>query len=93
MTEAHTSTVDRPQHEYDDMAFAIMCMERGLPLKLRRAAGVTQQELGRRVGVSNPYILRWEKGQNRPLLTDLDRLASYGRELRRLARETGLVHV
>ncbi len=91
MPQTDTLTIERPQHEYDDMAFAIMCVDRGLPRQLRHAAGLSQDELAARVGANRVSILAWERDDVRPSLQDLDKLARYGRELRRLAHETGLV--
>lgn len=43
--------------------------------ELREAAGLTQRELGERVGVSGPAVAMWETGENRPTLTNLEKLA------------------
>lgn len=87
----YTIPVERPLDEYDDIAFAIRCLELALPRRLRREAGITQEELARRVGTYHIYIHHWERGNKRPDLQNLDRLACYGRELRRLAEETGII--
>jgi DNA-binding XRE family transcriptional regulator len=83
-------TIERPQREYDDMAFALMCLEHGLPRQLRRRAGLSQQALADRAGMPRMIVHTWEHG-TAPRLHDMDMLARYGRELKRLARETGLV--
>lgn len=43
--------------------------------ELREAAGLTQRELGERVGVSGPAVAMWETGENRPTLTNLEKLS------------------
>ena len=43
--------------------------------QLREAAGMTQRELGERIGVSGPAVAMWETGENRPTLTNLEKLA------------------
>lgn len=83
----------RPPHEYEDMAFAIMCVEYGLPRQLRDAAGLSLEALAARTAATRLDVSRWERGVVRPNLQNLDKLASYGRELRRLAHETGLICV
>lgn len=42
---------------------------------LREAAGLSQRELGARIGVSGPAVAQWETGENRPSLTNLEKLA------------------
>lgn len=92
----YARVLERPLHEYDDMAFALRCLEQGLARELRVRAGVTQVELAKRVGTFQPIIVRWEGGgkkqyHGRPSLTDLDKLARYGRALREMAEQTGFV--
>lgn len=49
----------------------------------RRRAGLTQDELARRVGVARPLITQYETGRKDPSLTTLSRLiAACGMELR-----------
>lgn len=43
--------------------------------QLREAAGMSQRELGERIGVSGPAVAMWESGENRPSLTNLEKLA------------------
>lgn len=43
--------------------------------QLREAAGLSQRELGERIGVSGPAVAMWESGENRPSLTNLEKLA------------------
>lgn len=43
--------------------------------QLREAAGLTQRELGERIGISGPAVAMWETGENRPSLTNLEKLA------------------
>lgn len=43
--------------------------------QLREAAGLTQRELGERIGVSGPAVAMWETGENRPTLTNLEKLS------------------
>ena len=82
-------TIERPQHEYDDMAFALMCLEHKLPRQLRRQAGLTQEKLAERADMPRVIIHHWEHG-TLPRVSDFGLLARYGRELRRLVRETGI---
>lgn len=42
--------------------------------ELRRKAGLTQEELGRKIGVSKWTILRWEKGYSVPNLEDINKI-------------------
>lgn len=43
--------------------------------QLREAAGLSQRELGKRIGISGPAVAMWESGENRPSLTNLEKLA------------------
>ena len=43
--------------------------------ELREAAGMSQRELGERIGISGPAVSMWESGENRPSLTNLEKLA------------------
>ena len=43
--------------------------------QLREAAGMSQRELGERIGISGPAVAMWESGKNRPSLTNLEKLA------------------
>lgn len=43
--------------------------------QLRETAGLTQRELGERIGISGPAVAMWETGENRPSLTNLEKLA------------------
>ena len=42
--------------------------------ELRRKAGLTQEELGRKIGVSKWTILRWEKGYVNPDVDDINKI-------------------
>ena len=43
--------------------------------QLREAAGMSQRELVERIGISGPAVAMWESGENRPSLTNLEKLA------------------
>ena len=43
--------------------------------ELREAAGMSQRELGERSGISGPAVAMWDSGENRPSLTNLEKLA------------------
>ena len=43
--------------------------------KLREAAGLTQRELGNRIGVSGQAESQWESGIKRPSVENLTKLA------------------
>lgn len=43
--------------------------------QLREAAGMSQRELGERIGISGSAVAMWESGENRPSLTNLEKLA------------------
>lgn len=43
--------------------------------QLRKAAGLTQRELGDRVGVSPQAVAQWETGIKRPSVENLTKLA------------------
>ena len=43
--------------------------------QLREASGMSQRELGERIGISGPAVAMWESGENRPSLTNLEKLA------------------
>lgn len=77
----------RPQVDYDDAAFALMCLENGLPRELRRRARLSQRELAERADMPRFIVHTWEHG-TAPRVHDVGLLARYGRELRRLMRET-----
>ena len=50
---------------------------------LRQAAGLTQEELGRRIGRDKLTISRWERGTMRPSRESLGELAGLFRRLKR----------
>ena len=50
-------------------------IEKATILQLRQAAGLTQAELARRVGVQTPQVSRWERGVARPSAHHARRLA------------------
>jgi DNA-binding XRE family transcriptional regulator len=50
---------------------------------LRQAAGLTQEELGRRIGRDKLTISRWERGTMRPSRESLAALAGFFRGLKR----------
>jgi DNA-binding XRE family transcriptional regulator len=43
--------------------------------QLREAAGLTQRELGNRIGVSGQAVAQWETGVKRPSVENLTKLA------------------
>ena len=43
--------------------------------QLREAAGLTQRELGNRIGVSGQEVAQWETGVKRPSVENLTKLA------------------
>ena len=43
--------------------------------RLLQGDGLTQRELGERIGISGPAVAMWETGENRPSLTNLEKLA------------------
>ena len=61
---------------YFSLVYAIMEPERGLPMdqgkigrfiaRLRKERGMTQEQLGERLGVSQRTVSRWETGRNMP---------------------------
>ena len=61
---------------------------------LRKRAGMTQKQLGRRIGTSDVTVRRWEIGIHKPigvyvmLLEDLERELDSGAELDRGRAET-----
>lgn len=83
-----TTVMERTDQEYNDMAYAIRCIENGDALRIRKSAGISQTALGARVGVQQVYIHRWERDVVRPNLQNLNALAAYGRELRKLSAGT-----
>ncbi|MGB2823729.1 MAG: helix-turn-helix domain-containing protein [Phycisphaerae bacterium] len=50
---------------------------------LRQAAGLTQEELGRRIGRDKLTISRWERGTMRPSRESLGELAGLFRRVKR----------
>jgi transcriptional regulator with XRE-family HTH domain len=43
--------------------------------QMREAAGITQAELARRLGVAAPLVARWESPSGRPKVDTLQRIA------------------
>ena len=43
--------------------------------QVREVQGVSQRELARRLGVSQPVVARWEAGRDSPRLDTLQRIA------------------
>jgi transcriptional regulator with XRE-family HTH domain len=61
-----------------------------LILQARAAAGLSQRELARRIGTSQPTIARWESGAQVPSVRSLTRIArATGFELTLGMRDTG----
>lgn len=82
-------TVDRTDQDYEDLVFAIKCVETGRARQIRKDAGISQYELADRVKVAQPTIFRWERGKSLPgLISGLDNAVAYGRELRKLSEAT-----
>jgi predicted transcriptional regulator len=79
---AHTNWTDlkrrRPlskagQHAYDEATMAIQVADQ--VRQLRSAVGISQEELARRAGTTQPMIARLERGDQSPSLRTLERLA------------------
>jgi transcriptional regulator with XRE-family HTH domain len=57
--------------------FEVMHMTMGQLIKAaRERAGMTQEELGKKIGVTGVAIMRYEKGQRQPRLAQLQAIAS-----------------
>lgn len=98
MSTTTTLAPVRADQDYLDIAFALRCVERGEARAIRLRAGVTQVELARRVGVTQPAIVLWEqfscrddarRGRLPGIRGKLENAVAYGRELRRLCEASG----
>lgn len=43
--------------------------------QIRESAGITQAELARRLGITQPAVARWESGRRQPRVESLQRIA------------------
>ncbi len=53
----------------------------------RRVQGISQKEFGRRLGLDESTVVRWEKGRSRPIKAAMRRL----RDLLKLVPQTDLL--
>lgn len=55
-------------------------------VQMRRCAGLTQRDVGRRLGVTNALVCAWERGRSKPSWPQMRRLSRmFGRDLREIA--------
>lgn len=84
----NTVMTARADQDYADIAFALKCIESGQAKNLRLRAGLSKNDMARRVDILPPYVQRWEDGTHWPSRRSLDALIAYGRELRKLSEDT-----
>jgi len=75
ITEMHKKWLKEPKYKkaYDALEGEFVLA--GAVMEVRNRAGLTQEELARRMGTTQPVVARLESGRSRPSMRTLERLA------------------
>jgi ribosome-binding protein aMBF1 (putative translation factor) len=75
VTEMHRKWLKEPKYKKDYDALEEEFVLAGAVMDVRNRAGLTQEELARRMGTTQPVVARLESGRTRPSMRTLERLA------------------
>ena len=75
ITEMHKKWLKEPKYKKAYDALEEEFVLGGAVMDVRNRAGLTQEELARRMGTTQPVVARLESGRTRPSMRTLERLA------------------
>jgi ribosome-binding protein aMBF1 (putative translation factor) len=75
IAEMHKKWLKEPQYKKTYDALEEEFVLAGAVIDVRNRAGLTQEELARRMGTTQPVVARLESGRTRPSMRTLERLA------------------
>ena len=75
ITEMHKKWLKKPKYKKAYDALEEEFVLAGAVMDVRNRAGLTQEELARRMGTTQPVVARLESGRTRPSMRTLERLA------------------
>jgi len=76
VSELHKKWTKKPGYRKVHQALEEEFVWAGAMIEARGRAGLTQEELARKMGTTQPVIARLESGRTRPSLRTLERLAA-----------------
>jgi ribosome-binding protein aMBF1 (putative translation factor) len=75
ISEMHKKWLEEPKYKKAYDALEEEFVLAGAVMDVRTRAGLTQEELARRMGTTQPVVARLESGRSRPSMRTLERLA------------------
>ena len=75
ISEMHKKWLEEPEYKKAYDALEEEFVLAGAVMDVRNRAGLTQEELARRMGTTQPVVARLESGRSRPSMRTLERLA------------------
>ena len=75
ISEMHKKWLEEPDYKKAYDALEEEFVLAGAVMDVRNRAGLTQEELARRMGTTQPVVARLESGRSRPSMRTLERLA------------------
>jgi ribosome-binding protein aMBF1 (putative translation factor) len=75
ISEMHKKWLEEPKYKKAYDALEEEFVLAGAVMDVRNRAGLTQEELARRMGTTQPVVARLESGRSRPSMRTLERLA------------------
>ena len=75
ISEMHKKWLKEPKYKKAYDALEEEFVLAGTVMDVRNRAGLTQEELARRMGTTQPVVARLESGRTRPSMRTLERLA------------------
>ena len=75
ITEMHKKWLKKPKYKKAYDALEEEFVLAGAVMDVRNRAGLTQEELARKMGTTQPVVARLESGRTRPSMRTLERLA------------------
>ena len=75
ITELHKKWLKEPKYRKDYEALEEEFVLASAVIDVRNRAGLTQEELARKMGTTQPVVARLESGRSRPSMRTLERLA------------------
>ena len=75
ISEMHKKWLKEPKYKKAYDALEEEFVLAGTVMDVRNSAGLTQEELARRMGTTQPVVARLESGRSRPSMRTLERLA------------------